>query len=55
MAVRVLLVLAALAVLNGYEHSTLDAATRDDGDAANDAVVRIMQRVDLALDDHVGI
>ena len=46
--------LAALAVLNGCGQSSLDAATRGDG-AANAAVVGIMQRVELALDDHVGI
>jgi hypothetical protein len=43
-----------LAVLNGCGQSSLDAATRGDG-TANAAVVRIMQRVELALDDHVGI
>jgi hypothetical protein len=33
----------------------LDAATRADGEGTNTAVVKIMQRVDLTLDDDAGI
>ena len=33
----------------------LDAAARGDGESVNAAVVKIMQRVDLTLNDDAGI